>query len=311
MTDNNPSWSSLSMTVLTATFEATGDCQLPQFKGSTLRGAFGHSLLAMSGHSTNRPCGMCERQRCAYGFIFEGRRAQAGRNPVLPMIICPPVQSNERYLEGDSICLRMTLIGDAVSWVPSVIWALGRMGWKGLGWGKSQWELTNVDALTASGSHSSLTDSFDCIPVITGQDVVEKWPPFDSCELRFETPVCIRRDGRVLDRIHPVTLIRRLNGRLGDLLEAFCGADIDVLNMQSINEAAEQIRTETCTFQPKSWERFSTRSGQRHSIQGIVGSMRLSNVPNQLTSLLLLGQFLHVGKSAAFGMGSYQVTPLS
>lgn len=302
-------FSELRLAILTATFEAQQDCELPPFKGSTFRGAFGHSLKAMAGHPDNGDCPLCARTRCGYGYIFTEQSSGNGRNGVLPLILQPPEDRQEHFQPGECLSLNLNLVGDAVSWIPTVVWALGRMGWKGLGKGKSPWTLIEVTAQQAAGPAISLMDSFDAVPVVTGQDIVRAWPDFDRCRLTFASPLCIRSDGRMLQQPDAVTLIRRLNGRIGDLLETFCGVAPNVFDLKTMNDAAAQIQVDAAEFRPAAWERFSTRSGRRHDMDGIIGHLQLSRIPLMLTPLLILGQYLHVGKSAAFGMGGYQLTP--
>lgn len=299
----------LRMTILTATFEAEENCQLPEYKGSTLRGAFGHSLVAISGHSSDGDCTLCKRQHCAYGYIFEGHSSVNGRNPILPLVIDPPEDTRQQYWAGEQITMKLTLIGDAVSWVPTVVWALGRMGWKGLGFSKAPWTLVEVQAQTPTGKAISLLDNFEAVPTITASDIVKAWPVFDACELQFQTPLCINRKGEMLQKLDAVTLIQRINGRLADLQTAFCNGTPDVSYLKKLNGLAEQIHIDTQDVKRANWKRFSSKSSQLHTVKGITGRMQLSNIPPALSSLLVLGQFFHIGKSAAFGMGSYTLIP--
>jgi hypothetical protein len=55
------------------------------------------------------------------------------------------------------------------------------------------------------------------------------------------------------------------------------------------------------------WERYSNRLEGKHPLSGLVGHALLSNIPEPLWPYLILGQWVHVGKSASFGQGRYEV----
>ena len=57
----------------------------------------------------------------------------------------------------------------------------------------------------------------------------------------------------------------------------------------------------------KDWERFSNRQNQRMKLGGYVGNVYLSNLPGFMMPLIQLGEYLHVGKNAVFGLGSYRI----
>nr|WP_243385246.1 CRISPR system precrRNA processing endoribonuclease RAMP protein Cas6 [Caviibacterium pharyngocola] len=58
------------------------------------------------------------------------------------------------------------------------------------------------------------------------------------------------------------------------------------------------------------WTRYSYRQKQKMKLGGVVGSWQLSNVPAEWVKLLYLGQWLHCGKNATFGLGRYKITNL-
>ncbi|MDV7399370.1 CRISPR system precrRNA processing endoribonuclease RAMP protein Cas6, partial [Arthrospira platensis SPKY1] len=54
------------------------------------------------------------------------------------------------------------------------------------------------------------------------------------------------------------------------------------------------------------WERYSSRQKQKMKLGGLVGRWQLLQVPAPLLPFVHLGQWLHVGKEGAFGLGKYQ-----
>ena len=59
----------------------------------------------------------------------------------------------------------------------------------------------------------------------------------------------------------------------------------------------------------QTWERYSNRLESKHPLSGLVGRALLSDIPEPLWPYLILGQWVHVGKSASFGQGRYIVLP--
>src|SRR5262245_15549815 len=65
-------WSHLSLTVLQAEYRTERACELPEYLGSTLRGALGQELRAVSCIEPNSPCAACRHpDRCAAGALFD------------------------------------------------------------------------------------------------------------------------------------------------------------------------------------------------------------------------------------------------
>ena len=62
------------------------------------------------------------------------------------------------------------------------------------------------------------------------------------------------------------------------------------------------------------WTRYSSRQQQEMALGGVVGQWHLhtnADTLEQLWPWLWLGQWLHVGKNASFGLGGYRLQGLS
>ena len=55
-------------------------------------------------------------------------------------------------------------------------------------------------------------------------------------------------------------------------------------------------------------ERRSSRTGMRHPIGGLLGECAFAGDLAEFLPLLWLGQYLHVGKHAAWGNGRFRLT---
>lgn len=300
----------LELTILQATYRAEESCHLPRFKGSTIRGAFGHSLKELACLRKNGLCGpQCSSPgQCGYSGVFEAV-SHAHRNDVVPYIIKPPLETKETWRAGEIISVTMTLAGRAKAWTPWVVWALGRMGWKGMGNGRGKWSLVELDAVGRDGQPVSLLDSFEFIPSVTAANIAERSPKFDACELEFLTPLQLKKRGDVVRWPHPDLVIRRLIGRMGDLLEATSDVQVNRFEIRELTDLASRTMMEHSEFRDEEWERYSTRQQRRSTVSGIQGTLRISGIAPEIAAILNVGQHIHLGNSAAFGMGCYRVRP--
>ena len=57
----------------------------------------------------------------------------------------------------------------------------------------------------------------------------------------------------------------------------------------------------------QNWTRYSSRQQQTMQLGGVLGQWRLHGLSPDWRTLLWLGQWLHVGKNASFGLGGYQL----
>jgi CRISPR-associated endoribonuclease Cas6 len=164
------------------------DCiNLPAYKGSTFRGAFGHAFKkivcvrpvrkfreALSPAETilksepgvgqrgmisdvvNRG-NICEscllKGKCVYSYIFEtpppSDTSKMRKYPFAPhpFVITPPLEEKRIYREGETLCFELTLIGKSIDFLPYFIYTFDELGRIGIGKGKGHYHLEEVRAL--------------------------------------------------------------------------------------------------------------------------------------------------------------------
>lgn len=134
---------------------AVDAADLPSFLGSTLRGAFGHSLKNAVCVMPHRDCERCQvADRCLYPYLFEtppppGLAQLKGQNQApRPFILAPPVSetSNGRHRinRGEDLRFGLTVVGRAVQALPYLIYAVSEMARGGLGADRGRFELSDV-----------------------------------------------------------------------------------------------------------------------------------------------------------------------
>ncbi|MDZ7262359.1 MAG: CRISPR system precrRNA processing endoribonuclease RAMP protein Cas6, partial [candidate division KSB1 bacterium] len=120
---------------------AKKDYMLPSWKGSLLRGAFGHALhRSVCTMKKEQICQNCLlRTQCAYTRLFEtfipepAPRFLEGQISSPRPFIFEPHDKNRSYQAGDTLWFDLILIGQATDFLPYVVFSIFQMAQTGLG----------------------------------------------------------------------------------------------------------------------------------------------------------------------------------
>jgi hypothetical protein len=129
------------------TLEALEPLHLPPFKGSALRGGFGHTfkrLVCFSPKGTHGQSQLCGKRcelgnACPYGYVFE--TTPPDESEVLsnlsevprPFVIEPPDDRREHIPPGERLTFGLTLVGRGINYLPYFIAVFRELGKIGLG----------------------------------------------------------------------------------------------------------------------------------------------------------------------------------
>ncbi len=253
-------WQHLSLTVLQAEYRTERACELPEYLGSTFRGAFGRELHDVCCIEPNGPCSTCRRpDRCAAGALFDtispslpvlgAAPRQTDRNgsdatsnstsqhPATigptgfdqprPYVLIPPTSQRGKYAAGEQIRFGLTLVGRAQAWYPWIIATMARLGQRGIGVERQKLTLVRIFADLADGSHVEIDPATrgvgTRVPEITGLDIVAQAPqPAPEAIIGFVTPAHLKQHRQRIDRLDGPTLFKRLIRRVGTLAESYC-----------------------------------------------------------------------------------------
>jgi hypothetical protein len=134
-------------------------------------------------------------------------------------------------------------------------------------------------------------------------------PAPDSLRLALQTPVRLKRNGRYLGAraLDARALLGALAARVAMLAELY-GTGPRAFERSLAHAAIDQITLEAERLQWAEWTRYSSRQRTLMQLGGVFGTLRLSGpgLP-ALWPLLVLGQWLHVGKATSFGLGCYRI----
>lgn len=127
---------------------------MPAYKGSTLRGAFGHAFKKVVCIKRERICETCMlKGKCVYSYVFETPpppdTLKMKKYPFAPhpFVITPPLEKNRTYRENETLCFELTLIGKSIDFLPYFIYTFDELGKMGIGKANGRYQLEEVRAV--------------------------------------------------------------------------------------------------------------------------------------------------------------------
>lgn len=290
---------------------------LPPYAASTLRGVLGHALRRQVCLTRARSCKGCPLLTgCAYPAVFEPQSLprEPGGIPALSAYAIETPFTEEPtgrlYPPGAAYSFDMVLMGQACLSELELLIAAWRAAFaSGVGPRQGTAVLETVEYLPPEGGH---------LPVYSAQRprLREHQPQVRSplyresrdVQLELQTPLRIQQRGKLIDArsITAAIFLRHLIRRVSfhacaQHPEAFALEDITRLN-----RLADQVQASASELNWGDWERFSSRQQRKMKLGGLIGQWQLLQVPAPLLPLIYLGQWLHVGKETAFGLGRYR-----
>ena len=289
-------------------FSVQTPVSLPEYAGSTLRGAFGHALLRTACMTRERQCEECPLYlTCPYAAIFQAP-APASHSlqkfSAVPhsYVIEPPPWGRRVYQAGEELFFDMTLFGQALERLALIVYAWQRAFMHGIGHGTA---ILDDVILLGPDFDESVFDAGTSrvrphqqslqLPAMTAGD----------CRLTFITPLRLQENGRMLqpEEINARILLMALARRVS-LLAEFHAGFVPGYDFQMMNAAAASIEMSQ-NLRWQHWVRYSGRQKQKMTLNGLTGDIILRDVPAFFFELLQLGQWTHVGKNTTFGLGHY------
>ncbi|MEO5365637.1 MAG: CRISPR system precrRNA processing endoribonuclease RAMP protein Cas6 [Magnetococcus sp. WYHC-3] len=287
---------------------------LPDYAGSVLRGLFGAALRRVSCLTAAPECDGCGvLAGCPYGQLFcpppplPGHEVQDFSAIPNPYIIEPPPWGRREIPEGEALVFHMVVVGRALgqlpvlvlSWQRALAQRVGRQGRARLE--RVVWESPAAGDQVIFHSQQGLLAAHQA-RLSPASGVV---PP--QVTLALDTPLRIQRQGkpqgpgRLTPRDFLLTLARRVS-----LLAEFHAGETPGLDFAALTRQAEALRHHG-RLRWRDWTRWSGRQEQSMTLGGVVGRWTLEGDLQPFWPLLHLGQWLHVGKNATFGLGRYRL----
>jgi hypothetical protein len=305
------------------TLKARGELHLPPYKGSTLRGGFGHAFKRVVCFqrevTTCRGCLL--RENCPYAYIFEtsppsdAQVLRTHSDVPLPFVIEPDIRDKRTtYQPGDTLNFDLVLVGKAIHYLPYFILVFRELGDQGIGRERGKYSLHEVQAVQPlSRARERIYSAADEMVGHSGLEVsfrdIERQAeemPGDEVTLRFLTPTRIKHEGRFISQPPFHVIVRNVLRRVSSLSYFHCGEQWE-FDYQGAIERAKAVRSAEVNTQWVDWERYSGRQDTMMKLGGFVGEAVYAGDLTGFNPLLLLGQLVHIGKACVFGNGQYKV----
>ncbi len=323
----------------------SGTLRLGEFKGSALRGTLLrrlHSLYCVQPF-VRRPlaCLPCQQAaRCPIAFLVDTSAdvlaVSGARGDELPRpyAIEPPLDGRLTYEAGALFEFGVTLFGRANLLLPYLVGAvndfadrlgMGHEGERGLLVLETVWaeQPLSRQRLAVWGAESSAVAGVErgqLAGLQAGMSVAAMMAGLperaERVTLLFRTPLTLKAGGRVWREPPPFALLlQRLLERVAGLLHVLGDRPL-ALPFADVLAAAAAVRLLTPADDPlpARWqdvERYSSTHQQRLAIGGLIGHLHYAGELGPLLPWLALGQWLHVGKAAVQGNGSYRLAAVA
>ena len=290
--------------------------RLPQYKGSTFRGGFGHAFKKVVCTVRGKPCSECLlKMKCVYVYIFETLPPEGSevlrnyKSIPHPFIIEPPDETRCSYESGDTLSFNLILIGRAIDYLPYFIYTFNELGMSGIGKGRGRYELALINSTDSGeviyssedkalkGSYTTITPS-NLPRAGIGDD--------NTLLLHFLTPARIVNEKKLTFEIEFHHLIRNLLRRISNLSYFHCGTRLEI-DFKGLIEKAEKVIAVGRDLRWYDWERYSARQDTKMKLGGFIGTIGFKGDLEPFIPFLSLGELIHLGKGTSFGLGRYKI----
>lgn len=298
-------------------WRVTAPIRQPDYAGSLLRGAFGHALRHTACMTREKECCGCPLlHTCPYPAIFspppplEHTLQRFSAIPA-PYVIEPPAWGSRILMPGEPMVFHLVLVGRALEELPLILLAWRRAFARGIGPGDATAQLERVLHCHERGEaeiHRPAEGTLLPHPALVNPP---SWPTdtISSVTLEFTTPLRLQENSRALppERLNARILLMALIRRICLLLEFHTALKLKP-DFSALRTASENL-AETRQLTWHDWTRYSSRQAQKMALGGVTGTWNIAGDLSPFSPFLHLGQWIHAGKEAVFGLGGYSLHP--
>jgi hypothetical protein len=287
------------------------DSLLPEFKGSTFRGATGWHLKKAAANLNP-----------VYENIFETEGGD--NNPEFligvkkiphPFILNPPLTEKRLFKCGEIITVGITLFGYAHNFLPFFVQAYTTMGQEGITSKKHKLKLLNVYNEDASGAKflvyeagsAKIRNNYN--PIILDNILAQINYSSKKVSLEFDTPFLLQNksveiDERNIHLITPSLLVASIERRYKSLAQYFCRSASEI---KELFKPAEDVVVSKLDLKNFTLHRYSNRIKKDQFYEGLIGSIELQGNLKSILPILYIGEKINIGKKTSFGWGQYKI----
>jgi hypothetical protein len=214
---------------------------LPEYKGSALRGGFGHALRRVVCPFDDGRCyrGCIQPARCVYSYVFETALPEeiatilapirGALDAPHPFVLEPPEEEKQHYSVDDRLAFHLIVIGRAMDYLPYFLFAFDELGRIGLGKGKGQFQLEGAFGVGPEGEvviFKGIERRFVGVgvPIVLEEVACKVQGKVDEVEIEFLTPARLRYGHKLTSQLPFHILFRALLLRLSLLMLCHSGS---------------------------------------------------------------------------------------
>ncbi len=287
---------------------------LNRFVGTTIRGGLGYSFKkVVCIFKDKTKCSDCIlSNECSYSILFESKLQNSTatlKTSNIPRPYIIDIANNHKktvYNKNEYLPLQLTLIGNAIKYLPYFFLSLQTLGQTGFGYQRKNFTIESIlQKYPEQKELYKIEDNFLIRPDIGV--FREHWDkPANEITIKFITPTRIKHNGKLISIIEFHHLIRSLVHRITFLAEHWCDTKLEY-DWNDLIEKSESITIEKCNTRWVELERYSTRQKTTMKLGGIVGEITYKGNLENFYPLITLGSHLHTGKNTTFGLGKYEI----
>ncbi len=297
--------------------QAQAPARLPPYKGSMLRGAFGHALRrTVCAMGPDQPCGTCRlRRACVYTRLFETFIEDTpppflrGLDTAPRPYVFEPGDATQDFAPGALLPFDLLLLGQAADLHAYVLLAVERMAAAGLGHRRTPFALHSAQALAADGTWIPLFDEGRArfppglAPCLPARDELAS----EKITLHLQTPLRVNVRGRFATTLDFRTLAFHALRRVLETAHFHVPGTALDWDFRDLLDRAAAVRVTAARLDWLDWERYSNRQQTKMVFGGLVGTLDAEGDLAPFGPLLRTAEILHVGKGATFGLGKIRV----
>lgn len=270
--------------------ECCETASMPSFLGSTLHGVLGWVL------SSNAS---------AYSYIFENRKFGGAKQDIVNPYIIEPPRPCSVYRQGDQLCFKFILIGQAIRYAQEVVESIISTEYFGLGVARNKFRLVDIlqgERYLPIWRAGELDMGGAQLEILTnGTPEQRQW-----CSVHLLTPLRIRRGGELLKEIDFATIIRSITSRIAALTERY-GGYVNIDAAAQACEYAKSVVKNSSGLYLSEMTRYSSRRDEKMDMSGLLGAMTFEGDLSVFTPWLNAARILHIGRNTTFGYGQVDV----
>jgi hypothetical protein len=296
-----------------------GKMNMPRFKGSMFRGAFGWALRNAVCITKQKTCEGCLlKEHCSYFKMFETEIPKHSleflkgvKKTPHPFVIEPPYDNKRHYESNETFTVNLIIFGDTVKLFPFFVYAFQKMGERGVGYKRDKFKLLSVENINGKGEANNIFDATSNIlhtdyQKINTNDLINNKPDnLRRITLNFISPLRIQEGGKIIkDRnsVTPKMIFISAVRRVMLISHLFSGGEVfEELRFENeFKIASNKLNYENIM-------RYSNRQKTKMEMGGFTGEITLDGNLSKILPYLYLSEELHLGKNTVFGLGKFEL----